>query len=109
MGHESQRSKYMLKVCNSRASLVGPWLRIHLPKKKKRESTCQCRGRGFHPWFRKSPHATSQLSPCATTPEPMLWSRHHNEKPEYHEEEWLLLAATRESLPTALKTEHSQK
>ena len=31
MGHESQRSKYMLKVYNSRASLVGPWLRIHLP------------------------------------------------------------------------------
>ena len=38
------------------------------------ESPNQCRGQGFNPWSRKIPHATEQLSPCATTTEPMLWS-----------------------------------
>ena len=33
-----------------------------------KESTCQYRGHGFDPWSRKIPHATGQLSPCATTP-----------------------------------------
>ena len=27
---------------------------------------------GFDPWFRKIPHAMEQLSPCATTIEPVL-------------------------------------
>ena len=35
------------------------------------ESACQCRGHGFEPWSRKIPHAAEQLSPCATTTEPM--------------------------------------
>ena len=31
-------------------------------------------GHGFEPWPRKIPQATEQLSPCATTTEPVLWS-----------------------------------
>ena len=34
------------------------------------ESACQYRGHRFEPWSRKIPHATEQLSPCATTTEP---------------------------------------
>ena len=34
------------------------------------KSACQCRGHGFDSWSRKTPHATGQLSPCATTTEP---------------------------------------
>ena len=34
-----------------------------------KESTCQCRGRGFDPWSRKIPHAVGQLSLCAITTE----------------------------------------
>ena len=33
--------------------------------------TCQCRGHGFEPWSGKIPHAAEQLSPCATTTEPV--------------------------------------
>ena len=36
------------------------------------ESACQCRGHGFEPWSGRIPHATEQLSPCATTAEPAL-------------------------------------
>ena len=36
------------------------------------ESACQCRGHRFNPWSGKIPHATEQLSPCATTTEPVL-------------------------------------
>ena len=43
-------------------SLVAQWLRVH----------CQCRGHGFEPWSGKIPHAAEQLSPCATTTEPVL-------------------------------------
>ena len=35
-----------------------------------KESTCQCRERGFDPWT--VPHASEWLSPCATTIEPVL-------------------------------------
>ena len=38
------------------------------------ESSCQCRGHRFEPWSGKIPHAVEQLSPCAATTEPMLWS-----------------------------------
>jgi len=34
-----------------------------------KESNCQCRRHGFDPWSRKIPHASEQLSPCATTTE----------------------------------------
>ena len=37
-----------------------------------KESTCQRRRHGFDPWARKIPHAEEQLSPCATTTEPVL-------------------------------------
>ena len=43
-------------------SLVAQWLRI----------ACQCRGHEFDPWSRKTPRAREQLSPCATTTEPVL-------------------------------------
>jgi len=32
-----------------------------------KESACQCRRHQFDPWSGKIPHATEQLSPCATT------------------------------------------
>ena len=43
-------------------SLVAQWLRI----------ACQRRGHGFELWSGKIPHAAEQLSPCATTTEPVL-------------------------------------
>ena len=39
-----------------------------------KESTCQCRRHRLDLWSRKIPHAVEQLSPCATTIEPVLWS-----------------------------------
>ena len=39
-----------------------------------KESSCQCRRHVFDPWSRKIPHAVEQLSPWATTTEPVLWS-----------------------------------
>ena len=38
------------------------------------ESACQSRGHRFDPWSRRIPHASEQLSPCATALEPVLWS-----------------------------------
>ena len=31
-------------------------------------------GDGFNPWSGKIPHAEEQLSPCATSTEPVIWS-----------------------------------
>ena len=39
-----------------------------------KESTCQCRKYGLHPWSGRIPHPAEQLSPCPTTVEPVLWS-----------------------------------
>ena len=52
-------------------------------------STCQWRGHRFAPWPKKVSHATGQLSPCATTTEPVLWNqrRHHKEKPVHCNQE----------------------
>ena len=36
------------------------------------ESACQCRGHGLETWSEKIPHATEQVSLCATTTEPAL-------------------------------------
>ena len=36
-----------------------------------KESTCQCRKHGFDPWSGKIPQATDQLSPHATTVNPV--------------------------------------
>ena len=38
------------------------------------KTACQCRRHGFDPWSGKIPHAAEQLSPCATTIEPVLKS-----------------------------------
>ena len=35
-----------------------------------KESSCKCSGHRFDPWSGKIPHASEQLSPCATTTEP---------------------------------------
>ena len=37
-------------------------------------STSHCSRVRFSPWSGKIPHAVEQLSPCATTTEPVLWS-----------------------------------
>ena len=37
-----------------------------------KESACQCRRHGFGLWSGRIPHATEQLSPCATNMEPVL-------------------------------------
>ena len=37
-------------------------------------STCQGKRQKFNPWSWKDSHATELLSPCTTTPEPVLWS-----------------------------------
>ena len=84
------------RICKRGTSLVAQWLRI----------AYQCRGHRFEPSSGKIPHATEQLSPCATTTEPALYSprattieparletllcnkrSHHNEKPTHHNEE----------------------
>ena len=39
-----------------------------------KEFACQCRGHRFDPRSGKIPHAMEQLSPWATTTEPVLWS-----------------------------------
>ena len=38
-----------------------------------KESDCQCRRHGVHPWSRKIPYATEQLGLCITTIESVLW------------------------------------
>ena len=86
-----------------RTSLVAQRLR----------TACQYRGHGFDPWSRKTPYATRQLSPCATTTEPMH-SRAcalQQEKPLWWEACALtLLSATNwENLCVAMKTQHSPK
>ena len=43
-------------------ALVAQWLRIRLPMQGIQ---------GFEPWSGKIPHAAEQLSPCATTSEPV--------------------------------------
>ena len=59
----------------------------------------------------KMPNAVGQRRPCASTTEPMLCNKrsHCSGKPIHHNEEQLLLTATRESLCKAMKTQHSKK
>ena len=80
------------------------------------ESACQCRGRGHEPWSGRIPHAAEQLSPWATTTEPVRLEPvlrnkrgRGSERPVHRDEEWPLLAATGESPHTETKTQHSQK
>ena len=37
-----------------------------------KESACQCRRHGLEPWSGRIPHAMGQISPWATTTEPVL-------------------------------------
>ena len=50
------------KRMKSWASLVAQWLSFHLPMQRTQ----------FDPWHGEIPHATEQLSPCATTTELVL-------------------------------------
>ena len=79
------------------------------------ESACRCRGHGFEPWSGKIPHATEQLSPCATTTEPAhlepcsAMRGRNSERPSHRNEKWPPLATTGESPHTETKNQHSQK
>ena len=80
------------------------------------ESACQCRGHGFEPWAGKIPHAAERLGPWATITEParlepVLRNKRgrDSERPAHRDEEWPLLATTRESPRTETKTQHSHK
>ena len=64
-------------TCSSRTSTThAPDLKLNslgLPwRSRAQESTCQCRGRGLHPWCAEIPRATGQLNPCALTTQPEL-------------------------------------
>ena len=66
-----------IKLMTNKNLLYKKINKIKFKKKKmlkKKESTYQCRGHGLDPWSGKIPHATEQLSLCATTTEPVLWS-----------------------------------
>ena len=72
-------------------------------------------GHGFEPWCGKIPHAAEQLGPWATTTEParlepVLRSKRgrDSERPVHRDEEWPLLAETRESPRTETKTQHAK-
>ena len=60
LGPEEQK-EMLFEVHDLRISLVVQGLRI----------SCQCRGHRFNPWSEKIPQAAEQLSPCATTTEPV--------------------------------------
>ena len=103
-----------------------PWIRLFMPHKKACaglpwwhsgwESACQCRAHGFEPWSGKIPHAAEQLGPWATTTEPARLEPvlrnergRDSERPVHRNEEWPLLATTRESPSTETKTQHSNQ
>ena len=106
LGHKTIISKFFkINIIHWLPSWCSGW-----------ESACQCRGHGFEPWSGKIPHAAEQLGPWATTTEPMrLEPVLHNkrgrnsERPVHRDEEWPLLATTRESPHTETKTQNSQK
>ena len=71
---------------------------------------------GSSPDLGRIPHAAEQSGPWATITEPVrLEPVLHNkrgrdsERPAHRDEEWPLLATTRESPCTETKTQHSQK
>ena len=88
------------------ASLVVQWLRICL----------LMQGTRVRALSGKIPHAVEQLGPWATTTEParlepVLCNKRgrNSERPMHRDEEWPLLATTRESPRTETKTQHSHK
>ena len=72
-------------------------------------SVCQCRGCRFNSWSKKIPHATGQLSPCATITGP-CFTREGTamSSPCTATREQPSPDATRESPHTAMKTQCSQ-
>ena len=76
-----------------------------------KELAWQCTSPGLDPWSEKIPEATEQLSPCATSTEPVLWSRelhlrklsHPRARALPHEE------PLRCEAQAAVKTQHSQR
>ena len=127
-GTPSPRGKKLLCSIPLRTSpYVSFYLYVHLHSLKYQylglpwwcsswESACQCRGHGFQPWSGKIPCAAEQLGPWATTTEParlepVLHNKRgrNSESLAHRDEEWPLLAATRESPRTETKTQHSQK
>ena len=69
----------------------------------------------FHPWSSKIQHASGQLSPCATTTEPRLWSpcsatreASATASPSTATREQLRLTEARESPRAETKTQSSQ-
>ena len=106
--------------------LVAQWLRIHLPMQGTwvrslvwEEPTCHGATKPVHHnyWagtLEPVSHDYWACVPQLPKPvhlEPVLCNKrsHRNEKPMHHNEEQPLLAATRESLCTAMKTQQSQK
>ena len=95
-------------------SLVVQWLRIHLPMQGTwvqallQENTT-CRGVAKPVRHNYWAHVPQLLKPACL--EPVLCNKrsHCNEKAVYHNEEYPLLAATRESPRAAMKTQCSQK
>ena len=107
-------------------SLVAQWLRIHLPVQVTRvpvlvreDPTCCGATRPVcHNYWASAlepashnywAHVPQLLKPARL--EPVLCNKrsHCDEKPAHHNEEWPPLAATRESLHSATKTQRSQK
>ena len=60
----TEQHRELYSVSCDRASLVVQWLRICLPMQ----------GTRVQALVREDPTCTEQLSPCATTTEPVLWS-----------------------------------
>ena len=115
-----------LRIRKPWAFLVAQWLRIHLPMQGTRvrslvweDPTCRGATKPMHHNYWACAlepvshnywaHVPQLLRPAHL--EPMLCNKrsHRNEKPVHHNEEWSLLAATRESPRAATKTQHSQK
>ena len=95
-------------------SLVAQWLRIHLPTQGtwvralvREDPTCHGATKpANHNYWAREPQL---LKPARL--EPVLRNKrsHHDEKPAHRNEEQPPLAATRESLRAAPKTQRSQK
>ena len=101
MGRVKERRMMSTQEC-----IAGlPWWRSSW------ESACQCRGRGFEPCSGTIPHAVERLGPWATIAEParlepVLRNKRgrDSERPAHRDEEWPLLATTRESPRAETKT-----
>ena len=109
----------------SGTSLVAQWVRIHLPIQGVRvralvweDPTCHRATKpvGHNCWacaLEPTSHNYWACMPQLLKPallEPVLHKRSHcNEKPAHCKEEWPPLAAAREGLHAATKTQHSQK